>query len=72
MKAFIKTACVEFRKFFLSQFDHFHGYFVIGFFLHDLMMQYEPMVVFHNADAYAQFDGHTRFAFTDPFGMRLK
>jgi len=30
------------------------------------------MTVFHDADPQAQFDRYTGFAFTDPFGMRLK
>ena len=72
MKAFVKTTGIEVRKLALRVADHLNRDFIIGFLGHDAMVHDEAVLVFHHTDSHTQFNWDARFAFNDPFGVRLK
>lgn len=72
VEAFVKAGNAQFGEALTRCFDHFNRYGVIGLFFHDVVMEDEPVLVFHDADPESQFDRYAGLTFADPFGMGLE
>ena len=65
VEAAIKTRNAEIRKQFLRDFDHRYGEIDVTTGPHNLVMQYESVLIFHNADRNTEFHRATCLAFRD-------
>lgn len=72
VEPFVKAAQGQVWEALFSLFDHRYGNLIIGFILHDTVMQDKAAAVFEHADTKSQFYRHTSLAFANPFGMRLE
>ena len=72
MKALVETARIQFGEPLFRLHHHLQRHLFIGLLLHHAMMQDELVLVFKDAHLDSQLHWNTGFAFTDPFGVRLK
>ena len=68
----IKTRSAEIRKQFLCGYNHRYGEVDVTAFPHNFVMQYELVLVLHNADRNTYFHRATCLAFRDPPRVRFK
>ena len=72
VEAAIKTRSAEIRKQFPCDFDHRRSEVGVTALPHNLGMQDEAELIFHNADRHTEFHRATCLAFRDPPRVRLK